>query len=140
MIETFHRDLAKGKEIEYRVLNIIKSKYPLSYIEDGYFKLWDIFVPEKNIGVEVKMDEKSKETGNIVIEIEFGGKPSALATTKAKYWVIYDGYGFKWFLVDSIKKCIIENNLKPVQFTGRGDTKSKIAYLIKKPILYNYGE
>ena len=57
---------------------------------DGYCKEWDIYIPELDEGVEVKSDQKSKHTGNIVIEIEFNGKPSALATTKAKYWVIFD--------------------------------------------------
>lgn len=140
MIETFYRDLHRGKQIENKVLDIVKCKYPLSYIVDGYCKDWDIYVPEMGIGVEVKSDEKSKYTGNIVIEIEFNGKPSALSTTKAKYWVIYDGYEFKWFLVESIKKCILENNLNPCRFIGKGDTKHKKAYLIKKTLLYNYGE
>ena len=140
MVETFYRDLHRGKQIEYRVLDIVKYKYPLAYIIDGYCKDWDIYIPEIEIGIEVKSDEKSKYTGNIEIEIEFNGKPSALSTTKAKYWVVYDGYEFKWFLVKSIKKCILENNLSPCKFIGKGDTKYKIAYLIKKTLLYNYGE
>ena len=30
-----------------------------------------VYVPEKKMGIEVKRDEKSKYTGNYVIEIEF---------------------------------------------------------------------
>ena len=93
-----------------------------------------------NFGVEVKSDEKSKYTNNIVIEIEFNQIPSALSTTKAKYWVIYDGYNYNWFLTDQIKDCIKDNKLKYVEFIGNGDTKSKKAYLIKKNILYKYKE
>jgi hypothetical protein len=104
---TFKRDLQAGKEIENAVLQVIRRKYPQAKIIDGYCKEWDIFIPELQIGVEVKSDQKSQHTGNIVIEVEFNGSPSALSTTKAKYWVIYDGIDYNWFTVDAIKNCII---------------------------------
>ena len=140
MMQTFKRDLQRGKHHENIVLDIIKSKYSKAYIKDGYCKEYDIYVPEMNFGVEVKSDEKSKYTNNIVIEIEFNSKPSALSTTKAKYWVIYDGYNYNWFLTEKIKECIKDNKLNYVQFVGKGDTKSKKAYLIKKEVLYKYKE
>jgi len=139
-MQTFKRDLQRGKHHENIVLDIIKSKYSKAYIKDGYCKEYDIYVPEMNFGVEVKSDEKSKYTNNIVIEIEFNSKPSALSTTKAKYWVIYDGYNYNWFLTERIKDCIKDNKLNYVQFIGKGDTKSKKAYLIKKEVLYKYKE
>ena len=139
-MQTFKRDLQRGKHHENIVLDIIKSKYSKAYIKDGYCKEYDIYVPEMNFGVEVKSDEKSKYTNNIVIEIEFNSKPSALSTTKAKYWVIYDGYNYNWFLTEKIKECIKDNKLNYVQFVGKGDTKSKKAYLIKKEVLYKYKE
>jgi len=140
MMQTFKRDLQRGKHHENIVLDIIKYKYSKAYIKDGYCKEYDIYVPEMNFGVEVKSDEKSKYTNNIVIEIEFNSKPSALSTTKAKYWVIYDGYNYNWFLTERIKDCIKDNKLNYVQFIGKGDTKSKKAYLIKKDVLYKYKE
>jgi hypothetical protein len=88
---SFYEDLDAGIAIELEVLNIIQKKYPKAYKIDGLFSGYDLFVPELNIGVEVKSDKKSLKTGNIVIEIEFNGKPSALSVTTAKYWVIYDG-------------------------------------------------
>jgi hypothetical protein len=136
--KTFKADLRIGKIYEKTVLNLIKQKYPKAYIEDGYCKKWDIYVPEKQIGVEVKLDKKSKYTNNIVIEIEFNNKPSALSTTQAKYWVINDGEYYNWFLVFDIKRCIKEHNLQYATFTGRGDKHSKKAYLINKNILYKY--
>jgi len=139
-MQTFKRDLQRGKHHENIVLDIIKYKYSKAYIKDGYCKEYDIYVPEMNFGVEVKSDEKSKYTNNIVIEIEFNSKPSALSTTKAKYWVIYDGYNYNWFLTERIKDCIKDNKLNYVQFIGKGDTKSKKAYLIKKDVLYKYKE
>jgi len=138
LIETFNRDLKRGKYHENVILEVIQKKYPKAFIKDGYCKEYDIFIPELKIGVEVKSDEKSKFTGNIVIEIEFNNRPSALITSKAKYWVIFDGYDYHWFLKDKIKDCILENKLKWVEFIGKGDTKRKKAYLIKKEILYKY--
>lgn len=138
MGDTFDRDLEAGKLHENAVLKLIQAKYPQAYIIEGYCKEYDIFVPEVNFGIEVKSDQKSKFTGNIVVEIEFNGKPSALSTTKAKYWVFYDGYDYTWIRVKEIFRCISENKLTPVEFTGRGDTKSKKAYLIKKYQLFKY--
>jgi len=105
---------------------------------DGYCKEWDIFIPELNYGIEVKSDQKSLYTDNIVIEIEFNNKPSALSTSKAKWWVIYDGNIYNWFLLNNIRRCILENKLKYATFIGKGDTKYKKAYLIKKELLYKY--
>ena len=140
MKSVFTKDLEVGKTYENKVLHIIQKKYPKAYIIDGYCKEWDIYIPELEKGVEVKSDRKSLDTGNIVIEIEFDGKPSALITTKADWWVIYDGIKYNWFTVNNIKKCIKENNLRSKRFVGRGDTKEKKAYLIKKEILYKYKE
>ncbi len=138
MGEVFDKDLAAGKIHENAVLEGIKKKYPGAYIIDGYCKDYDIFIPELGFGVEVKSDQKSKFTGNIVVEIEFDGKPSALSTTKAKYWVFYDGLAYTWIRVEKIHKCIFDNKLVPSSFIGRGDTKSKMAYLIRKKLLFSY--
>ncbi len=138
MNKTFKKDLKIGKIYENKVLQLIKKKYPKSYIVEGYYKDWDIFIPELEIGVEVKSDKKSLYTGNIVIEIEFNNKPSALSTSKASWWVIYDGEFYNWFTIKNIKKCIKENNLNYYSFIGKGDIKEKKAYLIKKELLYKY--
>lgn len=134
----FEEDLKIGHIIETEVLKLIHKKYPKAYMHPGYFKEYDIFIPEIQKSVEVKSDQKSKYTNNIVIEIEFGGKPSALSTTKSDFWVIYDGYNYKWFTPKSIHQCIEDNNQKLVSFKGRGDEQSKKAYLIKKELLYKY--
>lgn len=138
--EVFRRDLDVGIEQEERILKQIKEVYPEAYKIDGYCKEWDIFIPEKNFGVEVKSDKKSQETGNIVIEVEFNGRPSALQTTKAEYWIIFDGQDDVWIKPERIKDCIIQNGLRHSSFTGRGDKHPKKAFLIKKEILYPYAD
>lgn len=134
----FKRDLEKGLKHEQIVLGYIQQKYPLTVAMKGKWKEFDLWVPEVDMGIEVKSDEKSQETGNLVVEIEFGGKPSALSTTKAKYWVIWDGIEYSWLKVSEIWRCIEENNYRVATFTGRGDRTAKRAYLIPKEELWEY--
>ena len=67
MIQTFDRDLARGKKYEQIVLEAIQQKYSKAFIEDGYCKEWDIYIPELSFGIEVKSDKKSIDTGNIFV-------------------------------------------------------------------------
>ena len=89
MIEKFQKDLETGKKFEQQALELIQKKYPKAYIVDGYFLEWDIFVPELNIGIEVKSDAQYKKTGNFYVEYFCNGKPSGISTTKAEIYYIY---------------------------------------------------
>jgi hypothetical protein len=140
MVEDFKRDLERGKFHERYILNKIQNKYSKAYIVDGYYKEYDIYVPELDFGIEVKFDERSSQTGNIIIETESNNTPSGISTTKAKYWVIYDGEQYNWILTDNIKKCIEIHNCKERKFVCRGDTKTKKAYLIKRFLFSKYKE
>ncbi len=130
MDDTFERDLAVGKQIEVKQLAEIQKSYPDAYMIDGYCKEWDIWIPSINIGVEVKSDQKSQHTGNIVIEINFHDKPSALSTTKAKYWIIYTGDDTMIVPVIDLKELV--KQFTTVKFTAKGDRWEKEAYLVKK--------
>jgi hypothetical protein len=136
---TFHEDLAKGLSIEKLVLDIYRKECPCATIVNAY-KGYDIWLPEENYGIEVKYDPKSNETGNVVGEIEMNGKPSGLMATTAKYWVFYDDELFMQVSTRNIIKCIFLNKLIYTEFTGKGDKVSKKAFLVKKEILYKYGE
>ena len=137
-VNTFKIDLERGHQVEDELLQIIQEKYPKAYRHIGYNKDYDLYIPEIEKSVEVKSDFKSKYTGNIVVEIEFNGKPSALMTTKADYWVWNDGFDFTWFKPQDIMKCLLLENIPQKQFVAKGDSKSKRAYLVKKEILYKY--
>ncbi len=89
MREKFVKDLETGKVYENKALKLIQKDYPKAYIQDGYFLDWDIYIPELEMGVEVKSDAQYKKTGNFYVEYEFNGKPSGIATTKAKQYYIY---------------------------------------------------
>tara|TARA_Y100001973_G_scaffold40875_1_gene61087 strand:- start:970 stop:1398 length:429 start_codon:yes stop_codon:yes gene_type:complete len=127
---SFSEDLKAGKEIEEFILSIIQKKYPKAKIMEGYFKEYDIIIPEINKTVEVKSDVKSLETGNYVVEVAFDGKPSALSTTTADYWVFYDSESLVWITPQNIWRAVKGFPLR--EFVGKGDEKSKNAYLCPK--------
>jgi len=89
MREKFVKDLETGKVYEKKALELIQKKYPKAFIQDGYFLEWDIYIPELDVGVEVKSDAQYQKTGNFYVEYECNGKPSGIATTKSKYYYIY---------------------------------------------------
>ena len=127
---SFKEDLKAGKVIEEYILERIQEKYPKAKIMEGYFKEYDIIIPEINKTVEVKSDVKSLHTGNYVVEIAFDGKESALSTTKADWWVFYDSECEVWIKPDNIWRAV--KGLEMREFIGKGDEKSKTAYLCPK--------
>ena len=129
----FKESLIIGHSSEDAVCAKIKKKYPRAHVIKGYCKGYDIYVPETKKKIEVKQDKKSNFTGNIVVEIEFDGKPSALSTTEADYWVFDDGEIYIWITPETLRQVV--KPFKPVKFTGNGDNKEKMAYLIKKDII-----
>ena len=136
---TFQKDLEIGLDIEERVLAILRKKYPSASLINA-FKGYDIWIPEIDKAVEVKYDPMSQETGNIVVEIEMYDKPSGLMATQADYWVFYDGEMFVIMPVKHIFKCIFDCKLQYVEFVGKGDTRSKKAFLVNKNTLFKYGK
>lgn len=127
---SFEEDLKIGEKIEQDVLNHIHNKYPKAYKIEGYFKEYDIYIPEIEKSVEVKQDYKSKYTGNLVVELTFNGKPSAILTTKADYWVFALHEKYIWTTPEKIKIAIGNYGEDPAKFKGRGDDKYKLAWLI----------
>ena len=89
MTEKFYKDLDTGKVFEKKALKLIQKKYPKAYMIEGKFKEWDIYIPELEIGVEVKSDAQYQKTGNFYVEYECRKQPSGISTTKSKYYFIY---------------------------------------------------
>ena len=134
--KNFKDSLAIGHKSEDAVCAKIKKKYPRAHVMEGYCKAYDIYVPETKKKVEVKQDKKSNFTGNIVVEIEFDGKPSALSTTESDYWVFDDGEIYMWITPEILRQIVLP--MYAVTFTGNGDNKSKRAYLVKKDIIIKH--
>lgn len=126
----FQKDLLTGQELEQKILQTIRKKYPTAVLVPGKFKPYDIFIPEKDLKIEVKVDYKSQETGNIIIELYMFGKPSALLSTKADYWIIHTGRENLWIEPKRILECILLNNIHVKNILGDGDDQTKKACLI----------
>jgi len=134
-MSSFKADLARGQKIEKEILKKVNKKYPDAYIVEGYCKEWDIYIPSQDKGVEVKYDPMSQKTGNIVVEIEYNDKPSALMTTKSYRWVFHTGKEIIVTTPSLIKEVIKNNKLRVACFKGPGDPHYKKAYLIKKHLI-----
>ena len=128
-----YRDAKKFGDIgEEAILERIQKKYPKAFIDDkGKANSdWDIWVPEINLGIEVKMDWESKETGNILIEVEMDNFFTALTVTKATFWVFITGYDLIWITPLEIYRFLeIHHYYGRSDITGTGDEKSKIVRL-----------
>ncbi len=131
---SYYEDKEKGDVGERDVLKWISQRYPNAYI-DNIGKAnsdWDIFIPETNEGIEVKMDYKSKITGNLVVEVEFDDKLSALSVTKSKYWVFITGYEYIWITPIEIYRYLEQHpEYCRIRFKAKGDNKHKKAYLLR---------
>ena len=95
---SFHNDLIFGEKKELFVLEKLRLKYPKAYKVEGYCKEWDLFIPEKDIGVEVKSDRMSTVTGNVAIEYSYGGEPSGIEATQAKWWAYVTEDKLYWII------------------------------------------
>jgi hypothetical protein len=135
---SFDDDFKTGRWFEEKWYKILKP-----YIQDLVWvqvweKRWDLYSDNKNIGFEIKGDIVSQNTGRLVVEIEMPpGKPSALSTTKSKYWIFDTGR--EHFIVRSndLKELIKDH--KPDIFTGRGDKEPKKAYRIGNKYISKIG-
>lgn len=134
-MSSFEKDLARGQKIEREILARVWHKYPDAELVEGYCKDWDIYIPSEDKGVEVKYDPMSQKTGNIVVEIEYNSKPSALQTTKAYRWVFHTGKKIITTTPWRLREIIEEHKLKPATFTGPGDPHPKRAYLVKQHLI-----
>ena len=136
--DAFQRDFSVGHESEEEILEKIRDKYPTAVLVPGKFKPYDIFVPEKDLKVEVKVDLKSQETGNILIELRMFNKPSGLLTTEADFWIIYTGTEYLWTEPRMILEGIMINNIPSQKILGKGDEVTKDACLIPIDIFKKY--
>ena len=137
----FNESLSSGKQSENIILKMVQNKYPKAYIKEGYHKEYDIMIPEINKTVEVKKDFKSQYTGNIVIEVEMNNNPSGLSTTTADWWVIHpEEYELIWITPDRIREMLDFEDLNVVDFIGKGDDVSKLAYLVPIKYIYLYSD
>lgn len=137
----FNESLLIGKKLEHLVLEeVIHKRYPSAVMITSKFAEYDIFIPEKDLKIEVKQDKKSMFTGNLVVELMMYGKPSGLLKTKADYWYWETGNNLLCIKPRKIFECILLNNIQSRTFVGKGDTVEKTACLVKVDLIKPYCE
>ena len=130
-------DLARGDEVEeewYQKLHGIFQQCAKTFGKDSRY---DISVPELDTTIEIKLDEKCLDTGNIVIEYHHN-KPSGILTSEADVWLFTTGEEDIWITRKNILKMILVEELKPASFTGPGDRYSKAVFLVPIDVVRRY--
>ena len=134
----FPESLKAGKVGEVEILKRTLKVQPDAFIDDGTRPEsvkrdksdWDIWRPKNKYGVEVKNDYKSNYTTNLLIEMEMGGKPSALSITKAWYWVFITGIEYIQITPLELYRYLEQHpHLSRSDILGSGDTTKKRGYL-----------
>jgi hypothetical protein len=138
-MSSFAIDLERGIDVEKKFLRLVGKKFPCATLING-FKGYDIWVPEKDYGIEVKYDPTSNDTGNYFVEIEYNDKISGLMTSTAYFWAIYDDNDYLLIKPMKIIECIFMNKLQCAQFAGTGGSMHKKGFLIKKDLLRQHGK
>jgi hypothetical protein len=128
----FNQDLQFGKDAEEQILKKVKNKYPLAFMIEGKHKAYDIFVPEINMGIEIKCDRQAEKTGNIFMEIECNHAYSGLLTTTAEWYIYKTTEREFWVKANNIKRYLISEakQLPMFENTPKGEMSTVRGYLI----------
>jgi hypothetical protein len=137
-IESFNEDLKAGEESEHKLMQLARERGLTPVKIKGKFKPYDFFIAETKKAYEVKRDWKSKDTGNVVVEVEMYNKPSGLMATKADLWVFDLPDCFITIEPEKLKDIILQQGIKLVRFIGNGDTEEKRAYLVKRELIEQF--
>ena len=134
----FDTSLSVGKLREAELIEFFQSKGHKPIPIPGKFSGFDFFLANTKQGYEVKQDWKAHYSGNLVVEVEMYGKRSGLMATTADWWIFDTKTEFIFITPKQLKDLIVEQNPPLRQFTGKGDTQPKKAYLIPVQRIKNY--
>jgi len=134
----FDTSLSVGKLREAELIEFFRSKGHKPIPIPGKFSGFDFFLANTKQGYEVKQDWKAHYSGNLVVEVEMYGKRSGLMATTADWWIFDTKTEFIFITPKQLKDLIVETNPPLRQFTGKGDSQPKKAYLIPVQRIKNY--
>jgi len=137
-MQAFDTSLSVGKLREAELIEFFQSKGHKPIPIPGKFSGFDFFLANTKQGYEVKQDWKAHYSGNLVVEVEMYGKRSGLMATTADWWIFDTKDEFIFITPRQLKDLIVEQNPPLRQFTGKGDTQPKKAYLIPVQRIKNY--
>jgi len=137
-MQAFDTSLSVGKLREAELIEFFQSKGHKPIPIPGKFSGFDFFLANTKQGYEVKQDWKAHYSGNLVVEVEMYGKRSGLMATTADWWIFDTKTEFIFITPKQLKDLIVETNPPLRQFTGKGDSQPKKAYLIPVQRIKNY--
>jgi len=132
---SFDEAYKTGSSAEDEVLEIIKKKYPRAHRIEGYFKGYDIYVPETDDKIEVKRDTRAVETGNYFVETMYDDKPSGIETTESTFWVWVDNELIVWIPTEALKYLIQDK--KEISFKADKGKSRKGKVIRRKDLIYS---
>lgn len=125
---SWEKDLAKGDRVEEEWLEKLHGIFQQAHKTFGPDSRFDLSVPELDTRIEIKLDAKSKDTGNIVIEYHHN-KPSGILTSEAGIWLFTTGDEDIWITKKNVQKMILVEKLSPVMIHGPEDRYPKAVFL-----------
>lgn len=131
------KDLAKGDKVEEEWLEKLHGVFKQAFKTFGPDSRFDLSVPELDTKIEIKLDARSKDTGNIVIEYHHN-KPSGILTSEAGVWLFTTGDEDIWITKKNIQKMILVEELSPVMIQGPDDRHKKAVFLVPIEIVRRY--
>lgn len=138
----FFADRERGKRVEFEAayhLRVLTHHKNASVVPAGTFSDYDIIDPCTGRTMEVKADWRAADTDHFLVEFEMGGVPSGIARTTADDWVFFDGTAYVLISLAGLVDVIRERGQDSRTIRGRGDTKTKKVYRIRRRWVYGAG-
>lgn len=138
----FKKDLVDGQAAEEEVAQRLIALLDLCAddIERCTSKGYDLKVISKNWTFEVKNDLMAHQTGNVAIEYESRGKPTALGATTADFWVYKFAGRFFAFRTATLKRKLFEEKTYFKAVTGGDAGSNTKMFLVKMEELMSWGK
>lgn len=138
----FKKDLADGQAAELEVKQRLMARLDISEddFEHSKSKGYDLKVLSKGWTFEVKNDLMAERTGNVAIEFESRGKPTALAVSTADFWVYKFAGSFFAFRTEVLRKKMFEEKLYFREVVGGDEGSNTRMFLIKVTAFKSWGK
>ena len=106
---SFDTDLKIGERAERFLLEKLREEFPTLKKIEGYNPEYDL-IDDNEYSFEVKLDMRSRTTGNVGIEYRHNGLPSAISTSTAMEWIII--YYFSTWRYSRVKTTLLRSYIK----------------------------
>ena len=127
--EQFAKEIGPAKKAEELVKKKLEEEFGIVLQADTKEIHYDLLIRKTGATVEVKYDKKSKDTGNVAIELEAYGNKRGILRSKSTYYAIVC-HNKRWgvCLVPTVKlkELVIEGNHPEVMGGDNNATKLKI--------------